>query len=93
VHVQLLSHLVDRGADPADALVAPRWRVDPGTWRVHAERRFPADLIEGLRARGHQIDVTRAFDTGMGHAHVIRLESPGYAAAADPRSEGAALGR
>jgi gamma-glutamyltranspeptidase len=29
----------------------------------------------------------------MGHAHVIRLEHPGYAAAADPRSEGDALGR
>ncbi len=93
VHVQLLSHLVDRRADPADALVAPRWRVDPGTWRVHAERRFPAELLEGLRARGHDVEVTRAFETSMGHAHVIRLESPGYAAAADPRSEGAALGR
>lgn len=93
VHVQLLGHLVDRGADPADALTAPRWRVDPGTWRVHAEKRFAPELLDGLRARGHHVDVTRAFDTGMGHAHCIRLESPGYAAAADPRSEGAALGR
>jgi gamma-glutamyltranspeptidase len=32
-------------------------------------------------------------DISMGHAHVIRLDAPGYAAAADPRSEGAALGR
>jgi gamma-glutamyltranspeptidase len=28
----------------------------------------------------------------MGHAHVIRVDRDGYAAASDPRSEGAALG-
>jgi gamma-glutamyltranspeptidase/glutathione hydrolase len=93
VHVQLLTHLIDRAADPRDALSAPRWRVDPGTWRVHAETRFPAELLDGLRARGHQLDGTRSYDPSMGHAHIIRLEAAGYAAAADPRSEGAALGR
>jgi gamma-glutamyltranspeptidase / glutathione hydrolase len=93
VHVQLLAHLVDEGADPADALRAPRWRVDPGRWTVHAEARFAPDVLEGLRARGHEVIDAPAYDARMGHAHVIRLESTGYAAASDPRSEGAALGR
>jgi len=93
VHVQLLTHLVDDGADPADALRAPRWRVDPGTWTVHAESRFAPDVLDGLRSRGHRVLVELPYDSRFGHAHVIRLERPGYAAAADPRSEGAALGR
>jgi gamma-glutamyltranspeptidase/glutathione hydrolase len=93
VHVQLLVHLVDGGADPADAVRAPRWRVDPGRWTVHVEARLAAHVGEGLRARGHEVVNAPAYDASMGHAHVIRREVSGYAAASDPRSEGAALGR
>jgi len=93
VPVQLLPHVVDDGAAPADALRAPRWRVDPGTWTVHAESRFAPDVLDGLRSRGHRVLVELPYDSRFGNAHVIRLERPGYAAAADPRSEGAALGR
>jgi gamma-glutamyltranspeptidase/glutathione hydrolase len=93
VHVQLLAHLVDAAADPAAALRAPRWRVDPGSWQVHAEPRFPAGVLDGLRARGHAVETGLDYDPRMGHAHAIRLDAPGYAAASDPRAEGAALGR
>ncbi len=93
VHLQLLVRLVDEGLDPADALRAPRWRVDPGSWRVHGESRLGDAVFDGLRTRGHDVEVAPAYDARMGHAHVIRLERPGYAAAADPRSEGDALGR
>src|SRR5262249_29942153 len=51
VHVQLLNHLLD-GVEPGEALAAPRWRVDPGTWRVHVESRFDASIFAGLRALG-----------------------------------------
>ncbi len=93
VHLQLLVHLVDEAMDPADALRAPRWRVDPGSWRVHGESRLGDAVFEGLRARGHDVETAPAYDARMGHAHAIRLEHPGYTAAADPRSEGDALGR
>jgi gamma-glutamyltranspeptidase/glutathione hydrolase len=93
VHLQLLARLVDDRADPGDALDAPRWRVDPGSWRVHAESRFAPGVLDGLRARGHDVEEGPRYDPGMGHAHSIRCQRPGYAAAADPRSEGLALGR
>lgn len=93
VHLQVLAHLVDDGADPADALGAPRWRVDPGSWRVHAEDRFAPGLLDALRARGHDVEDAPRYDAGMGHAHAILCQPHGYAAASDPRSEGIAAGR
>jgi gamma-glutamyltranspeptidase/glutathione hydrolase len=92
VHVQLLAHIVDDGDDPADAIGAPRWRVDPATWRVRAESRFDAELLTGLRSFGHDVREAPAFDAGMGHAHAIWPSAGGYGATFDPRSEGAALG-
>ena len=90
--VQLLAHLVDDGADPAAALAAPRWVVDPGDFSVQIERRFPAEVIDGLRAAGHRVEVIGPFEDHMGHAHVIRLDGDGLTAASDPRCEGLAAG-
>jgi gamma-glutamyltranspeptidase len=93
VHTQLLASIVDRGDDPADAIGAPRWRVEPMTWHLRAETRMSDDVIDGLRARGHEIAATSSYDWGMGHAHAIWPTGGGYGATFDPRSEGAALGR
>jgi gamma-glutamyltranspeptidase/glutathione hydrolase len=92
VHLQVLHHIVDDGDDPADAIDAPRWRVDPGTWRVRAERRYDPAVVDGLRALGHDIDLTSPYDSGMGHAHAIVRTPGGYGMTSDARSEGAALG-
>lgn len=92
VHVQLVSRMVDDGVDPATAIAAPRWRVDPGSWRLHHEADVPGDVVAGLRARGHETTETPARDSSMGHAHAIRLEPDGYHAGSDPRAEGAARG-
>ena len=92
VHVQVLGHMVDDGADAQVALSAPRWRLDIGSWDVWAERSFAAEVPEGLRARGHAVRDSRRLDAGMGHAHAIELTPGGYAVATDPRAEGAALG-
>ncbi|MFA5884427.1 MAG: gamma-glutamyltransferase [Acidimicrobiia bacterium] len=92
VHVQLVSRMVDDGTDPASAIAAPRWRVDPGTWWLHLEDRFPDATVDGLRARGHRTAAAPAFDSAMGHAHAIRLGPGGYHAGSDPRAEGAARG-
>lgn len=93
VHVQLLTDIIDDGADAQDAIDAPRWRVDPGTWLLHAEPGLGAETIAALEARGHRVRTSPPLDSGMGHAHAIELiDSGGYAVASDPRSEGAALG-
>jgi gamma-glutamyltranspeptidase/glutathione hydrolase len=90
--VQLLARLVDDGADPAAALDAPRWVVDPGDFSVRAEDRFPAAVVEGLRRHGHRLTRVGPYEDGMGHAHVIRIDAEGLTAASDPRCEGLAAG-
>jgi len=92
VHVQVLGHVLDEGVDPADAIAAPRWRVDIGSWEVRAESRLPGELVSGLRLLGHDVSSTAAYDSAMGHAHAIWRTSGGYGATADPRAESAALG-
>jgi gamma-glutamyltranspeptidase / glutathione hydrolase len=91
-HLQLLTRICIDGADPQDAVTAPRWAVDPDHWHVQVEARFDDAFVDSLRARGHEVRVSRAFDDGMGHAHAIELLEPGYRAATDPRAEGAAAG-
>jgi gamma-glutamyltranspeptidase/glutathione hydrolase len=91
-HLQVLSRMLHDGDDPQQAISAPRWAVDPGHWHVTAERRFPDALLDGLRARGHDLRPARPYDNGMGHAHAIEVLDPGYRVATDPRAEGAAAG-
>jgi gamma-glutamyltranspeptidase/glutathione hydrolase len=93
VHAQLLTQIVDDGADPQVAIDAPRWRVEPLDWKLRIEARADLAVVAGLAARGHEIIQTGAYDPGMGQAHAIALEEHGYAVATDPRAEGAAPGR
>ena len=92
VHVQVLQRILADAEDPADAIHAPRWRVDVGSWRIRAESGFDEGTANGLRALGHDVLGTRPFDSGMGHAHAVWRTAGGYGATSDPRSEGAALG-
>ena len=92
IHAQLLTKIIDSGADLQAALDAPRWRVEPWDWRLRMEAPFDRDVHRDLVARGHDIVDVAALDTGMGHAHAIRVGDQGYAIATDPRAEGAAVG-
>jgi gamma-glutamyltranspeptidase / glutathione hydrolase len=92
IQVQLLVHLIDDGADPQDAIDAPRWYLEPSTWTLRAEPRFPDGWFDKLRELGHDPKRTGRIDTGMGHAHAIQRTRDGYAVATEPRAEGAALG-
>ena len=93
VHMQIVSHLVDDGATPEEAIGRPRWisgdaRLDP--YAVTAEADLPWPAIEGLQARGHHVGQV---DPGWPHAGyaqmVLRDESTGeLSGAADPRAEG-----
>jgi gamma-glutamyltranspeptidase/glutathione hydrolase len=101
VFAQVVSGLVDGGLDVATAVAAPRWAADmpdhhapPDLTAI--ESRYHADVIAGLRERGHRVDIRRPFDAGLGHAHAIELRydvdtalPSAFAAATDPRSEGA----
>lgn len=91
-HAQVLTRIVVDGDDPQAAISAPRWQVDPETWRVAIEPRFPSEWLDDLHGRGHDIRPVREYDDTMGHAHAIELTASGYLAATDPRAEGAVLG-
>ena len=91
VHVQLLGHLLDRGADVATAVAAPRFVIDVGDGSVALEPEAEVTLGAGLTGLGHTVTTLR--DPGLaGHAHVIALGPDGYEVASDPRCDGAAAG-
>lgn len=91
-HVQFLSRVVDEGQGIQSAIDAPRWVVSAADWSVAAESRFGEGVLRALRARGHRLTTVGPYETRMGHAHAIEVTPDGYAAATDPRAEGAALG-
>jgi gamma-glutamyltranspeptidase / glutathione hydrolase len=99
-NMQLLSHLLDHGLDPAEAVAAPRFTVFPGSdadvLGADAELRVEETLSEGVRgelaAFGHHVVVQPALAAG-GSAQVISCDDRGIlSGAADPRQEGIALG-
>jgi gamma-glutamyltranspeptidase/glutathione hydrolase len=93
VHAQVVTQLVDDGADAQVALNTPRWRVEIGDWKLRVERRMDPAVLADLASRGHELIETVDYDPGMGHAHAITLGPGGYGVATDPRAEGAAVGR
>jgi gamma-glutamyltranspeptidase/glutathione hydrolase len=84
IHLQLLSALA-RGLDPAAAVAAPRWFAFGDTVLAEDRDGLPARL----RALGHPVTPVEPYAQVMGHANVVTTAPP--AAAADPRSDGAAL--
>lgn len=97
VFAQVVSAMVDGGADPATAVAAPRWAANIETHLgppvlTLLESRYRADVVEGLRARGHQPRLVEPWSSSMGHAHAIETGTDAdgrwFAAATDPRSEG-----
>ncbi len=86
--VQLLSRLIDLGAEPAEAVRAPRFRwVEGGSVRL--EEGTPAPVVEGLLRRGHRV-TEHAGRGGFGGAQVIRIDpdSGALCGASDPRKDG-----
>ncbi|HXU91667.1 MAG TPA: gamma-glutamyltransferase [Methylomirabilota bacterium] len=96
-HTQILTNLLDYHLDPQEAIERPRFLIGaflPGEPddTIHLEARLPAEIFEGLRARGHSVKVAPDFFMKTGHAHAIALRDGILLGGADPRGDGAALG-
>jgi gamma-glutamyltranspeptidase/glutathione hydrolase len=86
------------GMEPGDAVAAPRWRVGR-TWGTEApgvtvEDGLDPDVLIALERAGHAVTVLpERYSDSMGHAGAIMRTARGrVAGAADPRSDGAAIG-
>jgi gamma-glutamyltranspeptidase / glutathione hydrolase len=100
-NMQLLSHLLDHHRDPQQAVDAPRFTVFPGSdadvvgnpEELRCESRLGDDVLDGLRARGHDVRVQGPWEAG-GSAQVISVdhEQGCLVGGADSRQDGIALG-
>lgn len=102
-NLQVISHVLDFGMTVAEAVEAPRWRNThsptesnyPHTCpdELLVEARFAAETLEGLRRRGHQLNVLGGWEAA-GSEMMIQVDPATGAlhGAADPRRDGYAVG-
>ncbi len=90
-HIQMVVNTLDYGMNPQASLDAPRWQwVSGRTVQVESDAR--PDIIKGLRAMGHRVEVAPP-DGNFGRGQIIwRLPSGGYVAGSDKRADGYAGG-
>lgn len=93
-HAQFVSNFVDYGMNIQAAMEAPRFtkRTSSGN-DVWIESRVPAEVLDDLAARGHEISVRRPYTQEMGRGQAILHDAAtgiNYAAS-DPRADGSAV--
>jgi gamma-glutamyltranspeptidase / glutathione hydrolase len=94
-HAQFVSNLVDYGMNVQQAMEAARFRKNnaPGC-DVRIEGRVPAAAIQGLKQRGHQVQLVGEYDsavTGRGQAILYNSTTKTKFGGSDPRADGAAV--
>lgn len=102
-NLQLITHILDFGMTPVEAVEAPRWRhiqspmesTVPHTAEdaLNLEARFSEDTARGLALRGHPVRIIGPW-AAVGSAMVIQVDpaTGAYWGAADPRRDGYAIG-
>ena len=102
-NMQVITHVIDFGMTVAEAVEAPRWRNTHSPTEsniphecdnlLYVESRFPAETLDGLRQRGHTLNVTHGWGAS-GSEMMIQVDADTGAlhGAADPRRDGYAIG-
>ncbi|MHC4859731.1 MAG: gamma-glutamyltransferase family protein, partial [Planctomycetota bacterium] len=103
-HLQVLSHLLDRGSSPQEALDEPRWQLAAQRKRrgfpdpegaLLVEEGFDAGVVDGLANRGHEVRMVGGFDRvafGGGQVILRDPETGVLTGGSDPRKDGRAVG-
>ncbi|MFN7642341.1 MAG: gamma-glutamyltransferase family protein [Burkholderiales bacterium] len=90
-HMQTLSRMLDAGQNPQAACDAPRWKVNRGL-DLDVESTMEPDVVEGLRAMGHNLapvaDPYMDFGSGQFIWRMTDAIEDGYVAASDSRRDG-----
>ena len=90
--LQMLLNYLDFGMNVQTAIEAPRVRAFERTL-LDAEARISPETIEGLRARGHEVNVEApwTWKVGGGHGVAVDPETGILTGGADPRRDGASV--
>ena len=103
-NLQVLSHVLDFGMTVAEAVEAPRWRNTQSPTESNIphvckdelimEGRFSEDTMNGLRRRGHDLNILEPYDGVTGREMMIQVDADSgvLQGAADPRYDGYAIG-
>jgi gamma-glutamyltranspeptidase/glutathione hydrolase len=92
-HVQMVRNVADLGLNPQAASDAPRWRVMDDNHGVAVEWNMAPEIVEGLAALGHPVQLAKRFDTEFGSAQLaMRMADGSYMAASDHRKDGYPVG-
>jgi gamma-glutamyltranspeptidase/glutathione hydrolase len=84
-------NVLDYGMDVQAAVSAPRFHHQWVPDKLFVEPEIPVDVLEGLRSRGHEVEVsTRRWSSA--EAIVIDFGSGVHLGGSDPRRDGLALG-
>ncbi len=86
-HLQVIHNVIDFGMNPQEALDCPRWQWIEGK-KVMVEAGVGEEIINALRARGHELIVTDDFiDFGRGQM-IWRNDDGVLVGATEPRADG-----
>jgi len=94
-HLQTMLRMIDHRQNPQAACDAPRWKVSRGL-SVDVESTMQPEVVERLRAMGHQLEAIADPYMDFGAGQFIWRLGPdaddGYVAASDSRRDGCAVG-
>jgi gamma-glutamyltranspeptidase / glutathione hydrolase len=90
-HCQMVINQVDFGLNPQASLDAPRWEWISGL-TVELESSVAPEIVEGLRDRGHEVQIVQTLSGGPKGQIIRRLANGTYVAGSEPRSDGCAVG-
>lgn len=86
--MQVICNVLDFGMNPQAALDAPRFQWTEGM-KYEIEDDFPEEIIEGLKAKGHEIELFKD-RMSFGRGQIIWKTDEGVlAGATEPRADGA----
>ena len=102
-NLQVITHVLDFGMTVAEAVEAPRWRhlqdqtesTEPRAMedRLTLEGRFPQEIRDGLKERGHTLEILGNWEAWGSEVMIQRdRDSEALFGAADPRRDGYAIG-
>ena len=84
-------NVIDFGMDVKAAVSAPRFHHQWVPDKLRVEPAIPADVVEALRARGHNVEQS-SYNWSAAEAIVVDRETGWHLGGSDPRTQGLAIG-